>query len=420
MKTKIRAAELTELRSRVDTAREAVRRRDANTSDISDLDSVRRVTFSAMSELMDGARDAGRDLRADEARTYDSLESILRDASDLLEDARAQQPREPLVFGTRTGEGDDPELRRAFESYLRTGEAGELRALGVSTDASGGYAAPAGFRSKVSETLAAHGGVRSVATVVPTSDGADLPWVAVDDTANEGTGVQAEHSVVADQDVTFGQRQLGSYMYPSGIVKVSIQLVQDNVIDLETRLARWLGQRIHRKQSGHFATGTGTGQPQGLVTGTAVGKTGATGQTTSVTYDDLVDVLHGVDPAYRENPDECAWLMNDQTFAAVRKLKDADGRPLVEPDVKRGAPNSILGFRVAIDQGFPSMAASAKPIVFGNIKAGYVIRDVRAVEVVRFSERYMDALQVGFLAFLRSDGMVDDGDAVKAYQNSAT
>jgi predicted phage gp36 major capsid-like protein len=205
-------------------------------------------------------------------------------------------------------------------------------------------------------------------------------------------------------------------------------------VDLETWLANQLGQRIARAQAAHFITGNGSTQPQGLVTGLSTGRT--TAANNAITYDELVDLVHSVDAAYREGGElsasplapakgpttpagngpavpGVAWIMNDQTFAYLRKLKDDVDRPLIQPDLTAGGPPSLLGYQVRIDNAMPTMAADAKVIAFGNIRAAYIIRDVRGIEVLRMVERYADYLQVGFLGFQRTDGLVQDVSAAK-------
>jgi HK97 family phage major capsid protein len=208
-------------------------------------------------------------------------------------------------------------------------------------------------------------------------------------------------------------------MYTSKLVRVSLQLLQDSAFDMESWLARKLGERIGRAQNAHFTTGTGTAQPEGVQTNATIGKTGTTGQTTSVTYDDLIDLIHSVDPAYRSSG-RARFMLNDATLGAARKLKDSQNRPLWEPSVQVGVPDSLLGYGYTINQDMPVMAADAKSILFGDFFAGYLIRDVRDVQLLRLAERYADYLQVGFLAFSRADGAPQDAAAIRAYRNSAT
>ncbi|MFF9898496.1 phage major capsid protein [Streptomyces longispororuber] len=312
------------------------------------------------------------------------------------------------------------DLTTEERATLRSGwvDGKELRAQGVATGAAGGYTVPAPFRAKLIEAQKFFSSMRDVAEVITTETGATLPWPTNDDTANVGA-ILAENSQVTEQDVTLGTNDVGAYMYTSKLVRVSLQLLNDSAFDLESWLAQVLGRRIGRAQNAHFTTGTGTSQPEGVQTNAVIGKTGGTGQTTSVTYDDLIDLIHSVDPAYR-NSGRVGFMLNDATLGAARKLKDADNRPLWEPSLQVGMPDGLLGYKYTVNQDMPVMAANARSILFGDFFAGYLIRDVQDVQMLRLAERYADYLQVGFLAFARTDGTPQDTAAYKAYRNSAT
>ncbi|MFF7200515.1 phage major capsid protein [Streptomyces sp. NPDC008141] len=312
------------------------------------------------------------------------------------------------------------ELSSEERKTLRTGfvDGKELRAQGVATGAAGGYMVPAPFRAKMVETMKFFGAMREVAEVITTETGATLPWPTNDDTANVGA-ILAENTQVTEQDVTIGTNDVGAYVYTSKLVRVSLQLLNDSAFDVESWLAGKLGQRIGRAQNAHFTTGTGTAQPEGVQTNAVIGKTGTTGQTTSVIYDDLIDLIHSVDPAYRLGG-RAGFMLHDTALATARKLKDSQNRPLWEPSVQAGVPDLLLGYKYTINQDMPVMAANAKSILFGDFFAGYLIRDVQDVQLIRLAERYADFLQVGFLAFARTDGTPQDTAAYKAYRNSAT
>jgi HK97 family phage major capsid protein len=387
------------------------------------LSEIRDASWSEWRSMLDRVEQRGSVL-ASEARELERFERVVGDASDALErnalrkiDRRAFD--DASIYGGPTMKtATDP----SFDTYLRSGvPSGELRALGVSTDTAGGYLVPEGFRTKLIERLQAFGGVRRVAESLTTTTGLDLSYPTEDDTANVGA-IAAENTQIGEQDVVLGERTLRAHMYTSKIVRVSFQLVEDSAFDLEAHLANVLARRIGRAQNAHFTTGTGTSQPEGIQPSATVGKAGATGQTTTVTYDDLVDLLHSVDPAYRE-PGEpgVGWMMRDTTFAALRKLKDADNRPMIEPNVQGEAPNRLLGYPITINNDMPAMAASAKSILFGNFRAGYVVRDIaQGFGLLVLRERYADFLQLGYLGFARADGGVQDPEAYRAYQNAAS
>jgi HK97 family phage major capsid protein len=322
------------------------------------------------------------------------------------------------------------EYERAFDSYMRRGVAGmnqeqrsvldrgEFRDLSIGTNTAGGYTVPPGFLQKLTDAMKAFGGMLDVANVISTDSGQPLVWPSADDTGNVGA-ILAENTGAPTQDITFGQKTLSAYMYTSKMVKVSYQLLNDSAFDLGGWLPGKFAQRIGRAINAHFTNGTGGGvQPTGLVPNLSVGKVGATGQTLTASGDDLIDLIHSIDPAYRNA--NSRFMLADGSVKVVRKLKDTTGQYLWQPGLSAGQGDTLLGYGVTINQDMPAMAANAKSIAFGDFQAAYVIRQVSGIAVKRFDERFADALQVGFLSFARYDGAPDDLNAAKLYQNSAT
>jgi HK97 family phage major capsid protein/HK97 family phage prohead protease len=380
-------------------------------------DEARASAYAQMQETVARAEQGGwtDQLRDEFDRHRQSFDDLSRGAIVAEQPLVRHEELSAIVAGGESANrADDPEMVRAFDAYLRTGDESLVRALGVATGSAGGFAVPQGFRAKVTESLKAFGGLRKLAEVVPTTDGANLPWPTNNDTANVGA-ILAENTQMTEQDVVLAQKTLYAYMYTSKMVRVSLQLLQDAGFDIDTWLARKLGERIGRAQAAHWITGVGTTEPQGILTGLTNGKTAAA--TTAVTYNELVDLYASVDPAYLEG-EGVAWLMSASTLAFVSKIRDDSGgaglgRPLVEPSVQAGTPLSILGHPIVVDNGMPAMTTGQKPIAFGNFRAAYVIRDVGDVQVLRLVERYADYLQHGFTGYQRADGQVQDSSAAK-------
>lgn len=290
-------------------------------------------------------------------------------------------------------------------------------AQSVGTTTAGGFLVPQSFSDRLEIALKYYSGVMANAEIIETDSGADMPWPTVNDTTQVGA-ILAENATISAQDVTFASVTLKAYMYTSKLIAVSLQLMQDSFFNMENLIADIAGERLGRIFNTHFTTGTGSGQPNGIVTAAASGKVGTTGQTTSVIYDDLIDLIHSIDPAYRRGS---KWMANDSSIKVVRKLKDSQNRPLWEPSVQAGQPDTLLGYPVVTNNDVAAMAANAKSIIFGAMNK-YKVRRVRGMTLMRLNERYADALQVGFFAFARVDGnLIDAGtNPVKYYQNSAT
>ena len=342
------------------------------------------------------------------------------DAAGTSDDEQADRETHEAQAFSRFLAGGMESLAPEDRAFMARRFVNPQAAQSVGTAGAGGYTVPAAFYDTLTQALLAYGGMRNVATVIKTEAGQTLPMPTVNETAQMGA-ILAENTQVAAQDAAFGVVNLGAFMYSSKLVLVSFQLMNDSAFNLDAYLANALGTRIARIHNNHFTVGVGTTQPMGAVTASASGKVGTTGQTTSVIYDDLVDLIHSVDPLYRPG---ARFMMHDSSVKALRKIKDTTGRPIwtdYEAGMAPGVPPTLLGFPVEINQDMPVMSTNAKSILFGAFDT-YMIRDVLGVQVMRLTERYADYGQVGFLAWARADGnLLNAGtNPLKYYQNSAT
>jgi HK97 family phage major capsid protein len=278
----------------------------------------------------------------------------------------------------------------------------------------GGYSIQDAAMREVEIALLQYGAMRQVSTVLRTDTGGPLPIPTVNDTTNVGA-IVGEGVTVGTQDATFSQLVLDAWKYTSKSVLVSVELMQDASINLPQMLGRLLGERLGRIQNTHFTTGTGTGQPNGVVTAATFAQA-ATGNTTSITFANLIALYHSVDPAYRNN---AKFMMNDNSISKIKLLTDSQGRPLWIPGLVDRAPDTILGSPYVINQDMASMTITGKSILFGDFSK-YLIRDVRDFTLLRLDERFAEFLQVAFLAFLRTDGdLLNAGTVpIRGYQNS--
>ena len=407
----------------------------------SNLREKRANIWEQMKALNERAEAENRDLSGEEKASYDRMEAELDELGNRIErdeklsarshefdrDAAPAAPVAPIAL-----ERDD--YSAAFAAYIRNEpmsyeqqkalqggfDSSIKNAAGVGTGAAGGYTVPPEFRDKFIETQKWYGPMLQEAEVIYTDSGANLQWPTNDDTANVGA-ILAENSQVTEQDVTFGTASIDSYMYTSKLVRASLQFLQDNAINADSWLAERLGVRVGRILNQHFTTGTGTAQPDGLVTGATVGatSTGSFATTGGISYDSLIDLVESLDPAHGGGPG-LKFMAHQTARKAIRKIKDSQGRPLWEPSLQVGQPDTLLGYGLVLNNDMPAMAQSSKSLGFGNIRAAYVIRIVKGLTVLRLTERYADYLQVGFLGFERADGTLQDSSAFKVHQTTAT
>lgn len=361
------------------------------------------------------------DIKAEIAR-IEAVEAALGDLSDSNELLKATTAKVKKV---------DAAVRAVFDKWARNDDR-QLSAqdwetirntMSTTTGSEGGYTVPVEIAKSVAEALKSLGGMRAVGTVIQSSDGVDMNFPTSDGTAEEGE-IVAQNAPANDQDATFGTVLIPTYKYSSKVVTVPYELLQDSSIDIDRFVTRRLDQRVWRITNKHFTIGTGTGQPKGIDIAATLGKQGTTGQTTTVIVDDLIDMVHSVDNAYRDLGN-CRWMMHDSSLKVIRKLKDSQGRPIFLPGYDGLAgpmPDTLLGYPITINNHMPVMAASAKSILFGDFSY-YVIRDVVSSYVI---QRYDDSPyakkgQRGFHLWARAGGnFTDVGGAVKYYQNSAS
>jgi HK97 family phage major capsid protein len=385
---------------------------------------------SEMRDLINLAEVENRDFDEKEDKRFKELE---KQAGQIDERIARLEKLENLNAGTaqqqkkkkekEEGEERRQKLETAFRDWMVYGDRGlsdeqrallkEQRDLNTSTDAQGGVTVPTGFAEKIEIAMKKYGRITKIADVMPTATGNDIDYPTVNDTENEGEMI-GENTSADKKEPSFGSVKVKAYTFSSGIVPISNQLLQDNAVGLDQRIADMLVIRNLNAFNRKAILGTGTEQPQGV---SVAAPKGVEAAVSSVTFDDLVDLMHSVDEVYREN---AVWLLNDTTLKAIKKLKDADGRPLWMTSLADGTPATILGKSYVTNNFMPGIGAGNKSILFGDFKK-YLVRQVQGASVKRLEERFAEKNQTAFILFTRLDGkLIDAGtNPIKALQHAA-
>ena len=354
----------------------------------------------------------------------------LADAEDRA--ASAPDPRRPggAARGEGTDEGAAITYRDAFHAYIRSqGNVGVLsveeraalasgyaavehRAQTTSATA-GGYTVPEELAAMLIKSMAAWGPMYDpgVTSEIVTSGGYQIDIPTVNDTTTpivkhtEGTTLTDD----GGSDVTFGQKVLNAYPFNTEWIRVSKELVDDSIFNIEALLGELLGERLGRRANTELTTGDGSGDPNGIVTASAAGKTAASA--TAITWDELIDLEHAIDPAYRASP-RCAYMFNDLTLSALRKLKNGDGVYLWQQgNVREGVPSTINGRRYYVNQAMANIATTAKPVIFGDL-GKYYVRKVGSPLIGAIQDKDFWP-GFGIAGYIRFDGELLDTAAVK-------
>jgi HK97 family phage major capsid protein len=311
---------------------------------------------------------------------------------------------------TATAFRSTPAYAKQFRRYLQ-GNAESRAALSVSAD---GVLIPAGFQQNLEIVLKAFSRMRNYCTVISSESGNTLPWPVMDDTANQGSWL-AEAAAMNQTSPTFSNVTLGANLLSSDLVLVSVQALQDFAFPAESFLSEAFGTRLGRACNKAYTVGDGSTIPiigllNALVTvgGRSVRLVGANANSgnagdtalNSIGTDDFDALISALDPAYR---DGAMFQAHQATWDKIRMVKDKYGRPIWQVSLSEGVPDKVCGYKYDYNQDMPLIGAGLNPIIFGNFKK-YVVRDVLGFTAVRFSELFMQNHQVGFAAYMRTDG----------------
>ncbi len=411
------------------------------------LEKMARIATEARAKLEECNNDTPEERCAEVEREFEAM----MDEHDALEgkvqrmrrleaaEARSNAPddRRPNggdgeARGGDNGDGVTIEYRDVFEQAIRHGAATltdeqrgilmqgrinvpeELRAQSAVTDAAGGFAVPEGFSGEIDQAMALWGPMwdGDIVRELITASGNRIPWPTVDDTGQTGED-HAENAAATDDgsgDAVFAEKQLDAYVHDTKVVRVPIELLQDSAVNMENLLADLFGERLGRRSNTALTTGTGASQPNGIVTASSLGHNAAAAG--AIASDELLDLQHSVDPAYRQSP-KARWMFNDDTLKAIRKLKDGDGNYLWQMgDIRSGEPSTILEYPYSVNQAMAGIATGNKSMLFGDFNK-YVVRKVIQFQLLTLRERYAEHFQIGMIAFRRFDGELINTAAVK-------
>lgn len=391
-------------------------------SKVLELKEKRAKAWEAAKAFLDSKQESNGLMSAEDAATYDKMEAEVVDLGKEIDRLERQavidaelakatstpitnKPNTQPGGETKTGRATD-EYKRAFWNSMRNKNSYEIQnALSIGTDSEGGYLVPDEYEKKLVEALEDEVFFRSLATVIKTSSGdRKIPIVT---SKGEAAWID-EGGQFAESDDSFGQTSIGAHKLAT-MIKVSDELLNDSVFNIEQYISKEFGRRIGTKEEEAFFIGDGTGKPIGIFNKIGGADIGVTAATTSITFDDVMDLYYSLRAPYRN---KATWLLNDSTVKVIRKLKDGNGNYIWQPSVREGEPDRILNRPYRTSIYVPELAAGNRVMAFGDYSY-YWIADRQGRSFKRLNELFATTGQVGFLASERVDGKLILSEAVK-------
>ena len=334
--------------------------------------------------------------------------------ADRLDATQTALERAPRTWAEEGGLLASPE-RKVFTRFLRKGMDGmapdEVKVLTVSDDTGAGYLAPAEYVREIIKSEAELSPIRSVAQVRQTSQRSlEIPrrtgqfsavWVGEIETRSETTGY------------TVGLEEIAAHELMAEVY-LSNQMIEDAVFNIEQELGEEFAERFAVAEGAAFVTGNGVKQPEGFLEKTDVGETvsgsAATIADANGQGDGVIDLFYGIKTAYGRNG---TWLLNRNTLASVRKLKDSQNQYIWQPGMAPGQANTILGAPYVEVPDLPDEAADAYPMAYGDWRRAYLIVDRITMSVLRDPYTRASQGQVKFVARRRVGGQVVLAEAIR-------
>ena len=388
----------------------------------------RNQAWNAAKAFVESRRDKDGLLSEADAKTYAEMEQKVRNYSAEIErlqameamDAEMSRPLGTPITGrpmngsaedkpVKTGRASD-EYRKAMLNALRSNFRQISNVLQEGIDAQGGYLVPEEYDSRLIDALKEENVVRKIAHSLPTSGEHKINIAA---TKPAAAWIE-EGGALSFGEATFDQIILDAHKLHVAI-KVTEELLYDSAFPLAQYILDAFTKALANAEEDAFINGTGTGQPLGILAATGGAQVGKTLESTDVTADDVIDLIYSLKRPYRKS---AAFLLNDQTLAAIRKLKDNYGQYLWQPSLQAGEPDRILGYAAYTSPYFPAVAAGKPAVAFGDFSY-YNIGDRGTRSFAELKELFAGNGMVGFVAKERVDGKLVLPEAVKLLKMKA-
>ena len=384
---------------------------------------LRQAAWHEAKHLLDTAGAEKRDLTAEEQEKYDRISADLDTRGAIIEQLKADEERaarlDAAAAELRTDEapaGDDTDAET-----IRAMARGEVRSYNfekrdVLTSTSGSPV-PTSFYDQVILKARLVGPMLDVPTQLNTTSGETIQVPSLSAYSSSST-VTAQGANFSESDPTLNSFvNLGAFKF-GFLIQVSREMIEDSGVDLLGFLADQVGNGLGYNVQNALTVGTGTVQPQGIVTAAGSGITGGTGVSGAFTADNLIDLYYSLDGAARLLPG-VGWMMNGASIGAVRKLKDTAGNYIFSPAADGNQRDLLLGRPVYENPHVASAATSAKSVIAGHMPS-FFVRSVGGIRLDRSDDFAFNADLVTFRASMRVDGALPQSSHIKYFIGGAS
>ena len=365
-------------------------------------------------DVIEDAEKASRGLDTAELEKIDRIEADIRRADEAIAMATRNEERSVEASVAAKGFALPATEERSASAILRDIAATrgshtfEKRTLTPSANT-----VPKSFYDEVFDVARLVGPMLDVGQRINTASGEDLTLPLL--TAYSTATLVAAAGTVAASDPTYSSITLGAYKYGL-LIPVANELITDAGFDISAHLAEQAGNGLGFAVNAQLTTGTGSDQPNGIVTAAGTGITGGTGVTGQFTADNLIDLQYSLDGAARRLPG-VAYMANGSSIGKMRKLKDDNGAYLYTVNV--GQPDSFAGYSVIENPAIASTGTAAASVLFGHLPS-YKVRVAGGIQVATSTDYAFNTDVTTFRVMMRVDGDLTHQSHVKYFKGAAS
>ena len=365
-------------------------------------------------DVIESAEAEKRGLDAAELTKIDRIEADIRSADEAIAVATRNEERKVEAAVAAKGFALPQAEERSASAILREiaqtrgSHTFEKRTL-VNSD----NTVPKSFYDEVFNVARLVGPMLDVGQRINTASGEDITIPTL--TAYSTATLTAAAGTVADSEPTYSSITLGAYKYGL-LIPVAAELVQDAGFDISAHLAEQAGNGLGYAINAALTTGTGSSQPNGVVTAAGSGITGGTGVTGLFTADNLIDLQYTLDGAARRLPG-VAYMAAGATIGKMRTLKDSAGQYLYQANV--GQPDTFAGYSVIENPAMAATGTAAKSVLFGHMPS-YKVRVAGGLQIATSTDYAFNTDTITYRVLMRVDGDLTHASHIKYFKGAAS
>lgn len=361
--------------------------------------------LAQMQALCEKAQTETRAFTDEETSSYNSLKAevqALNKTIETIEEARSFDFSKVEKDSSKK-DTDSVEVR-AFANLIKTAKANytEERANVNMTMGDNGAVIPESIANRIISRVVELSPILEKSTRYAVKGNLSFP--VYDESANAITCAYADEFTALESKVgKYTKVALGGFL-AGALAKISNSLINSASFDVVSHVIEEMAKAIAKHVEKELLTGATKAQ------GVCVGATQAVtaGSATAITADDLVAVQTKIPQGFDTN---AMWIMNRNTLLAIRKLKDEDGRFLLQSDFVNGFGYQMLGRPVFVSENMADIATKATPIVYGDM-SGLFTNFRKEIEIQVLKEKYADEHATGVVAWLEFDSKVVEAQKV--------